>query len=326
MNKTLCGALLLLAWGIWHSAASFAQTSPTGYPNKPITVVIGYPPGNTLDIAGRIAVGKVGQQWGRTIIVENRSGAAGGLGAEYVAKSPPNGHTVLFSDAGPMIINPIINTKLGYSPVDFQPVSLLAVAYYCLVVPKSLKVNDAAELIALAKTKPGELTFGSPGVGSISHLAMESFQKTAGISLSHVAYRGGAQTLAALANGELSMAYLGALSPSTVETNNLKILLVGNEKRIPLLADVPSTTEAGVKGLDFPGYLGLYAPAKTPSDIVATLAKQFSEAVVSADTTARLASVGIEPIGSTPTEFVAHLQAQRAKYSEIVQSAGVRLN
>jgi tripartite-type tricarboxylate transporter receptor subunit TctC len=305
-----------------------AGTASAAYPDKPIRLIVPFPAGGATDFMARSLAQKLSERLGQPIVVDNRGGAGGTIGAEAVASAPPDGYTLLFSTMGVLAINPSLYDKLRYDPVkDFVPVSLTHATANLLVVHPSVPAKDVKELIALAKAKPGTLTFGSAGNGTSSHLSGELFKSMAGIDITHVPYKGTGPALTDLLTGRISMMIdTVSVHVENVNAGKLRALGVTSAKRTPSLPNVPTIAEAGVSGFDVSIWLGVLAPAKTPSDVVARLSGEISKVMAEPEMKAQLAKAGIDPLTSTPEEFAATIKSDMVKWGKVVKASGARVD
>ena len=291
------------------------------YPSRPVRVVVPFAPGGPNDIIVRLLTPKLGETLGQAFVVENRAGAGGNIGTDYVAKSVADGYTLLSVGPGSLIINPLIG-KVGYDTErDFAPITLMARAPNALVAHPSLPARSVAELIALARSKPGAINYASGGNGSTPHLAAALFASMAGVELTHVPYKGTAPATADLVGGQVQIAFLGipAVLPYA-KSGRLRVLAVTGRRRSPELPDVPTVDESGVPGYEVSPWYGLLAPAATPGAIVERLALEATRIVRAPETREKLALAGAEAAGSTPAEFAAVIRADTATWSRIVLS------
>jgi tripartite-type tricarboxylate transporter receptor subunit TctC len=295
------------------------------YPNKTVRLIDGFSPGGSTDIVGRLIAQKLSESFGQPVLVENRPGATGTVAAEMVAKSAPDGHVMLIVPLT-FTVSPSLY-KLPYDPVkDLLPVTLVASAPLMLVVHPSVPVKSVGELIAYAKANPGKLHFGSGGVGSTPHLAGEMLNSMAGIEATHVPYKGGGPALADLASGQIQ--FMVENIPSTapyVTSGRLRALAVTDLKRSPVLPDVPTLDESGLKGYQIIGWNGLFLPGGTPPAIVDKLQAEVVKALAQADVKERLAKMGFEGVGDTPQHFAAFVQAEIAKWAKVVKDANIKV-
>jgi tripartite-type tricarboxylate transporter receptor subunit TctC len=298
------------------------------YPDKPVRLIVPFPAGGATDFMARSLAQKLSERLGQPIVVDNRGGAGGTIGAEAVASAAPDGYTLLFSTMGVLAINPSLYDKLRYDPVkDFTPVSLTHATANLLVVHPSVPAKDVKELIALAKAKPGTLTFGSSGNGTSSHLSGELFKSMAGIDITHVPYKGTGPALTDLLTGRISMMIdTVSVHVENVNAGKLRALGVTSAKRTPSLPNVPTIAEAGLPGFDVSIWLGVLAPAKTPPDIVARLNSEIRKVMAEPEMKAQLVKAGIDPLTSTPDEFAATIKSDMAKWSKVVKASGARVD
>jgi tripartite-type tricarboxylate transporter receptor subunit TctC len=303
-----------------------AVRGPPGYPSRPIRLIVPFPPGGSTDILARALSDKLSQGLGQPVVIDNRPGAAGSIGAEAAARAAPDGHTLMMGHLGTLAVNPAIYKNLPYDPVkSFAPVSLMAIVPSVLVVNPSLPVTSAAELIAYARAHPGKLAYGSAGNGSTSHLTTEYFKLVTGTDILHVPYKGVGPMLTDLVSGQLSMGLNGAPSVMQhVNAGRLRALAVTSLKRLEALPQVPTLDEAGVRGFDASGWYGLVVPAGTPQAIVARLNAEVGRAMQTAELRARLDSEGALAAPGTPEEFAALIRAEIARWDTVLKRAGVQ--
>lgn len=303
-----------------------AQDSAGTYPNRPIRIVVTYPPGGPADIVARAVGQKLTETWGQPVVIDNRAGAGGNIGTELVAKSAPDGYTLVVSNFGPLIISPFVYSRLPYDPVkDLTPITLAATSWFFLVVHPALPAGTVKELIALAKAKSGQLTFASAGNASPSHLAGALFQSVAGVSLTHVPYKGGAPSVAAVIGGEVQLAIESPppIVPQ-VKAGKLRALGAARPDRSPLLPDVPTVREAGLPGFEVGSWYGFHAPAGTPKPIIDKLNAQMVRAMNTPELRDRFAAVGTETIANSPAQFNAFINAELKKWGKVISAAGVK--
>lgn len=297
------------------------------YPSKPIKLVVGYTPGGTTDILARAVAHKLSEKLGQPVVVDNRPGAAGGIGAEVVAQSEPDGYTLLMATASSHGINPAVYSKLAYDPVnDFQPVAFIASVPLVLAVNPSLGVKDTAGLIKLVESKPTEMDYASSGNGSPGHLAGEMFRHMAGLDVQHIPYKGGAPSLTAVIAGETHFTF-GTL-PATlphVKSGKLVALAITTEKRSSALPDVPTVSET-LQGYEVNSWNGVLAPRGTPDAIVAQLNTAISEVMLSDDTKAAFAREGAEPQQMSSSEFGAYINDGLIRWAKIVTETGAKID
>ncbi len=320
-NSLLRASLFAVLLGI----AAFAAAQP--YPSRPVRIVIPLGTGGTTDIPGRIVAQRLSEALGQTFFVENRAGAGGTIGADYVAKSKPDGYTLLLT-ATPFVITANLYKNLPYNALaDFAPVTRVASGPYVLTVHPSLGVNSVAELIAMAKANPGKIDYASSGNGSAQHLVGALFAHMAGIVMTHVPYKGSSQAQADLVAGIVKVSFVG--TPIVIphaKAGRLKALAVTTTKRSPQMPDVPTIAESGVPGYEALVWVGLLAPAGTPPDIVAKLNAEIGKLLHAADVVQLFAASGVEPSPTTPEEFGAYLKSEFDKWGKAVRDSGAQVN
>ena len=314
-----CG---LLVASVVSPVAVYAQAD---YPRKPVRLIVPSAPGGGTDLIARMIAQKAGEAWGQSVIVENNSGGATTIGTSLVARSAPDGYTLLMTTANFAFI-PAINSKLPYDPEkDFAPVVVTVTQSDCLAVHPGLPARSVAELIALAKAKPDEIRYGSGGNGSVGHFAVELFRSLAKIKLVHVPYKGTGPVTTAVISGEIHMqiANVASLLPS-VKAGRLRALAVTGVHRAKIVPDLPTIAEAGVPGYEFDNWYGLWAPAGTPVAIVRKINEEVNRAIVSPALQARFAESGIETMGGSPERFAAYLAGELKKWSAVARDAGIK--
>ncbi len=312
-------------WGLslflW-AAVSMAQT----YPAKPVTWIVPFPPGGGTDISARTVATKLTDKWKQPVVIENRSGAAGILGADAVAKARPDGYTLLIVNVGITSINPALYAKLPYNPdTAFTPVSLICELPFVLMASPSFPPNSVKELVAYAKANPEKVTFASSGQGGSPHLTAEIFQLATGTKMTHVPYKGGGQAMPDLMAGHVDLLFASVLESSGhIKSGKLKGLAVTHAKRSPALPDVPTLAEAGVKDAESGSWIALLAPAATPAAIVARVGADLKEAVEAPEVKEKLIAQGAVPQASTPAELQALINADLARYGRIIRAKGLK--
>ena len=318
MLKALLVAGALLA----GSLPAWAQP----YPNRPLRIVVPFPPGGGTDIGTRIVAQKLQEAWGQAVIVENKPGAAGIVGTELTAKSAPDGYTFMMGNIGTHAINVSLYKKLAYDPVrDFAPVSMVADLPLLLLVHPSVPANSVKELIALAKSQPGKLNFSSSGAGGSMHVAAELFKSMAGVDMVHIPYKGGAPAVADLISGQVALSFSTVLETvQHVKAGKVRALAVTNDHRSIALPDLPTIAEAGLPGYQSISWLALFAPAGTPKEIVNKVSAESVRILKLPDVKERLLAQGAEPIGSTPEQLAATLAADIAKYAKVIRESGYK--
>jgi len=307
------------------AAMEGTQDAGSSYPTRTIKLVVPYAAGGFPDTVARIIGQRLQEQMGQPCIVENRAGAGGIVAAEYVAKSAPDGYTLLLTDAQLWGITPATNKYLPFDAMtDFVPVSIVAAGSNFLTASSTMGVSNFAEFIARVKAKPGQFNYGTAGVGSVHHLAMEALKAEAGIDITHIPYRGSSQVTPALLTGEISAAIitLSTLLPHW-EEGTIKVLAVATPKRSKAAPEIPTIAELGVQGVEFASSVGVLAPAGTPTAIISKLSLELGQAVRNPDTVERFEKIGIEPVGNTAAEAKALVQAEFVKYGKAVKAAGL---
>ena len=318
MLKALLVAGALLAGSLPASAQP--------YPNRPLRIVVPFPPGGGTDIGTRIVAQKLQEAWGQAVIVENKPGAAGIVGTELTAKSAPDGYTFMMGNIGTHAINVSLYKKLAYDPVkDFAPVSMVADLPLLLLVHPSVPANSVKELIALAKSQPGKLNFSSSGAGGSMHVAAELFKSMTGVDMVHIPYKGGAPAVADLLSGQVALSFSTVLETiQHVKAGKVRALAVTNDHRSIALPDLPTIAEAGLPGYQSISWLALFAPAGTPKEIVNKVSAESVRILKLPDVKERLLAQGAEPIGSTPEQLATILSADIAKYAKVIRESGYK--
>jgi tripartite-type tricarboxylate transporter receptor subunit TctC len=317
-HVTVCGVVCVA-----FSSLAAAQTS--GYPSRPIRMIAPSSAGGPVDVIARAISASLGDMLGQQIVVDNRAGAAGLIGAEIVAKSAPDGYTLLMGFSGPLAIVPHLVKVVPYDTnKDFTPITLAASAPYVLLVHPSLPVKSVKELIDLAKAQPGKLNFASGGTGVGIHMAGELFNLAAGVKITHVPYKGAGPGMTALLAGEVNMMFngLSAALPQ-VKAGRLRALAVGGDKRSALLPDLPTVAESGLQ-FNTSGWYGLLGPAGLPRALVTKLRADTLRALAAPEAKERLTALAVETIGSTPEEFAAQLRQEHAQWGKVVKAAGLK--
>ena len=297
------------------------------YPDKPIRIIVPFAPGGSSDVLARSLGQKLTEMWGQQILVDNRPGAGGNIGAAEAAHAEPDGYTLLLVDVGTITISPSIYSNLGYDPEKgFAPVTMVAVSPHALVVNPSVPVNSVEELVAYAKANPDTLNFASAGNGTAVHLAGEQFQQMTGTQWTHVPYKGGAAALIGIVGGEVDLTLNGLLATLPhIKSGKLKALAVAGSHRASAMPDLPTVSEAGVPGFQSGSWQGLLAPAGTPPNIVAKLNDAVVKVLNEPDMKQRLADQGAEVVANTPEEFAVFIRDDKAKWAKIVKDSGVKV-
>ncbi|GAB7550045.1 Bug family tripartite tricarboxylate transporter substrate binding protein [Cupriavidus sp. CuC1] len=316
------------AAAVLAACAAFAVPSAQAdtYPSKPIRMVVGFPSGGAPDILARIFSEKISPSWGQPVVVDNKPGAGGNIGAEAVAHAAPDGYTLALGTVGTHSINGSLYSKMPYDMVkDFTPVILVASTPNVLVVNPSVPAKNVAELIALAKAKPGSLTFGTPGVGTSPHVAGEMFNALAGVKLTHVPYKGRAMAIPDLLGGHISMMFdnLPSAMP-VIKEGKVRALGVTSAKRSPSAPDIPTLAEQGLPGFDADSWFAIFAPANTPKDVIAKLNTELNRIYQLPDVQAKLKTLGLDPILGTPEKLAGYQRAEIAKWAKVVRDSGAK--
>jgi tripartite-type tricarboxylate transporter receptor subunit TctC len=317
--RAAAGVLLALATGL-----SAAQ--PSDYPNRPIRLVVPFAPGGGTDIVARIVAEKIQARWGQPVIVDNKPGAGGNVGAEFVYRAAPDGYTLLLTPPPPLVINQSLYSRVPFKAEEFAPVSLISASPNILVVHPALPVNNVKELIEYAKKNPDKVNYASQGNGTTSHLTAEMFASQAGIPLTHVPYKGSGPALADLMGGQVNMMFAEVSSAiNLIRTGKLKVLAVGGERPSPALPNTPTMSQT------LPGFVStssssLVASPGTPPDIVSKLSAVIAEAMKDPATASRLTQLSAEPVGSTPEQHAQFLREERKRWDAVIRKVGIQLN
>lgn len=297
------------------------------YPTRPITLIVPFPPGGSTTVMARNVADKLSVSLGQQIVVENRGGAGGVIGTRSVARATPDGYTILLSYTATMAIAPAMNVNAGYDPrKDFVPIGMIGAAPSVLVVNPSLPVHSIAELIAYAKAAPTPLQYGSPGVGTVNHLAGEYLAAETGMKLQHVPYKGNGPALGDLLGGHIPMMFVPIpVALGNIKAGTLRGLAIGSAKRTSLVPDLPTLAESGVPGFEVALRYGLVAPAGTPPAIIARLNKELNAALSTEDVKKRLATEGAESLPGTPEAYAADIDREEKKWGGLVKKLGLKV-
>jgi tripartite-type tricarboxylate transporter receptor subunit TctC len=316
--------VLLMVLGVNLAHALAAAGAMAQYPNKPIRFILPFPGGAT-DFLGRVVGQRLAEALGQPVVIDNRPGAGGNLGIEIAARSAPDGYTLVLV-APNITISPSLYRKLNYDPVrDFAPVTPVATVTMVIITHPALPAQTLKEFIALAKSKPGQLNYGSGGSGTSLHLAGELFKITAGVDLVHVPYKGASVAMNDVIGGRLDSLFIGIPAPAPhIKAGRLRGLAVLAPQRSPVLPEVPTATEAGLPGFEVTTWYGVLAPAGTPKDIVARLNREIVKIMNTPDTKERLAVVAADPMTSSPEQFATYIKQEIARWSKVVRTAGLR--
>ena len=319
--KKIVFARLLLATALAFALSVHAQD----YPGNPIKIVVPSAPGATTDALARIIAEQFQRKWGQPVIVDNRAGAAGNIGAEYAIRANPDGYTLLFSYPAPLVVNKSLYARLPYDPDEFEPVSLVGTAALVLAVHPKVAANSLQELIALAKANPNRLNYASQGNGTTGHLAAELFKSMAGVNIVHVPYKSSAPAQTDLLSGQVEMMLVELSSVlQHISAGRLRALAVGSEKRNPFLPDVPAMSEV-LPGFVALTWFGMVAPPRTPSAIVNRLSTAVVEAIQQPDVAKRLHGLTLNAIGSTPEEMALFMRQERERWGSVIRFANVKM-
>lgn len=296
------------------------------YPAKPIRIISPFAAGGGSDFLARLLAAKLGSAMGQPVIVENKAGAGGALGTDFVAKAPPDGYTILIGSNGPLAVSPAFSNRLPYDPVrDLQPVALLTKQPFVLLTSASVPANDLREFIQLAKKQPGKLNYGTPGNGSAPHLAVEMLKMKTGMFITHIPYRGGPQALSDLLAGQIQLA---TADPNTamplLKQGRLRALAVTTANRSPLLPDVPTVAEIGISGYEVAGWFGALVPAGTPEAIVKRLNAEIAKVMASPEAKESLAGLGGDLLATTPAQFVTHIASETQRWRELIKTMNLK--
>jgi tripartite-type tricarboxylate transporter receptor subunit TctC len=319
-----------LFWGMFAAAsvvaggAALAQDAK--WPQKPVTYIVPFPPGGTTDILARVIALKLGPALGTTIVVENKPGAGGNIGSDFVAKAKPDGYTILGGTISSHAINPSIYAKMPYDAVkSFQPITLIGTNANVLVVGADSPYKTVQDVIAAAKAKPGSISFASAGNGTSQHLSGELFKSLAGISLEHVPYKGSGPAIQDVMAGHVPMMFdTTVVAAPHIQSGKVRALAVTSAKRVKSLPNVPTMVEAGVPGYELVSWQGIFAPAGTPKDVVQRLNAEIVKVLKMPDVRERLESLGLDPVGNTPDEFAAFQKAEIAKWAKVVKDGNIK--
>ena len=297
-----------------------------GFPERPLRMIVPFPPGGSVDVVARIAGQKMTEIAGQSIVVDNRAGASGNIGTELAARAPADGYTIMMTTI-PLVVNPSLFSKIPYDVArDFAPVSLIAAAPFVLAVHPSLPAKSVKELVALAKARPGQLNYASAGSGTNLHIAAELFKNLSGTSIVHVPYKGGGPALTALLGGEAQLSFLGVVAVVPhVKSGKMRALALTAAKRSAVLPDLPTIAEAGVPGYEFASWYGVLAPAGTPALRITKLHDILVKSLRSPDLAGRMAAEGADIIAGSPQQFASYLKTELAKWAKVVKDSGLRV-
>lgn len=310
------------------AALAFTGAALAQYPNKPIKIIVPYPAGGTSDILARAVGQKMTEQWGQPVVIENKPGATGNIGADFVAKSPADGYTLLLADIGSLAIAPSVFPTLPFDPVkDFAPVIFVAYSPHILAAHPSVAAKDVKELIALAKAKPDTLNFAVSGIGGANHLAGIDFAMRSGIKWTYIPYKGGAQAITDVMGGQAQVLFNGMLATyPAVKDGKLKALAISSEKRFPAAPDLPTVAEAGFPGFETGSFQGIVAPAGTPREVIAALHSTITKILATPEMRERLEKAGAELRPQSPEQFGQFIASEKARWAKVVKDSGAKFD
>ena len=323
---------MMKRWSKWGAGALIALVAAVTwaqpFPTRPIRIVVPFPAGGTTDVLARAAAQKLSESLGQPAVVDNRPGAGGNIGAELVAKAPPDGYTLLMGTVGTHAINPSLYPRMPYDHVrDFAPVILVAGVPNVLVINPALPVNSVAELLAYAKANPGKLNFASSGNGTSIHLSGELFKTMTGVQMAHVPYKGSAPALQDLMGGSVQLMFDNLPSSlALIKAGKLKALAVTSLARAAALPDVPTLAESGLPGFEASSWFGLLAPAGTPQPVIAKVNSEVAKWLASPEAKEKLLAQGAIAAGGTPEDFARHIAAETAKWQKVVKESGAKID
>jgi tripartite-type tricarboxylate transporter receptor subunit TctC len=316
-----------MAFALYFTSGAWAQDAAANYPNRPIKIVVCVPPGGGVDVVTRIVADHLQRKFGQPVVVENRGGAAGNIGAEYVFHADPDGYTLLAAQPAPLTINPLLYKKLNYDPAKFVPLAIMTTIPNVLLVRPDFPAKTLQEFIAYAKANPGKINYASQGIGTTSHLTAALLERMAGIKLVHVPYKGTGPALNDIIASHVDMIFMEVASAIKLhQSHNARILAVAADKRIATLPDVPTLSEAGVNGVISSSWNALAAPPKTPPAIVAKLNAAIDEALKSPEAQAHFAALDLRAVGGTPGEAAKFIRDETKVWSGVIEPAGIQPN
>ncbi len=320
--------ILMIAAAVVAATLAGGVSAAESWPSKPIRFVVPFAPGGSTDLLARFLAQHLAAPLGQTVVVDNRAGAGGVIGAEIAARAPADGYTIVLGSAGPLTINPNIRDKVPYDTLrDFEPITLATVSPFTLVVHPSSPAKSVKELIALARARPGELNYGSAGNGSVGHFSTEQFMALTGTKLLHVPYKGAGPAVTDLLGGRLNLMFenLPTILPH-VRSGKLRMLAVGTKQRSALAPEFPTIVEEGVPGYDSATVFGVLAPAKTPPAVIVRLNREMVKILRSAEGKTALATRGLQAVGSTAQEYRAQIRDEFTRYGRIAKAANIRVD
>jgi tripartite-type tricarboxylate transporter receptor subunit TctC len=325
LNRVIAGVALLIVAGGTSGVTLAAQAI---YPERPIRLVVPYPPGGTADVMARLVGLRLGDTWGRTVVVDNRGGAGGNIATEMVARAESDGYTLLLCNAPVLAINPTLYKKVRFDPVkDFAPVGPIAEVPLFLVVHPSVPAKNFAEFFAYVKARSGKINYASGSVGSTTHLAAELFKTMTKVAMNHIPYKGSGPALAAMAAGEVTIMF--ELMPSAmpfVKAERLRALAVTSRKRSPLMPELPTIAETGLPGYEVASWFALCAPAGTPKAVVSKVNTDMVSLIRTSEMQGQLLKLGAQPLTMSPGEFGSFIKSEIVKWSKVVKASGAQLD
>jgi tripartite-type tricarboxylate transporter receptor subunit TctC len=307
--------------------AGVSQAFAQSYPTKPVKIIVAFAPGGGADIVARLIAQHLTQRLGQPFIVDNRGGGGGIIGTDMAAKAAPDGYTILLGQSGPNVLNPSLYAKLPYDAIkDFAPITQATIYPYVIAVHPAVPAKSLAELLSLAKAKPGEVSYGTAGTGSSAHLAAALFERQAHVKMNHIPYKGAGPALMDTVAGQVNMVFGDAASATQqAKAGRVRALAVTGAKRSPLIPDVPTAMESGVPGYEATAWHGFLAPAGTPREVIDKLHAEIAAILKTREVRERLERDGIEAVGSTPEQFGAHIRAEIDKWAKVVRDANIKL-
>jgi len=327
MEKPLRMVLALISATLMFASSAWAQTATGDFPNRPIRIIVCVPAGGGVDTVARIVADGLQKRLGQPVIVENRAGAAGNIGAEFVFTSEADGYTLLAAQPSPLTINPLLYKKMNFDPTKFEPVTIMTSIANVLLVRPDFPAKTAQEFIAYAKSNPGKINYASQGIGTTSHLTAALFENVTGTKLMHVPYKGTAPALNDIIASHVDFIFMELASAIKLhEAGRARILAVATTKRVENLPDIPTLDEAGVKGFESGTWNAIAAPPKTPATIVAKLNSTINDVLKSPEAQAHFAQINLHVVGGTPAEASAFIKKETQVWGEVIKAAGVPAN
>ncbi|HEY6831718.1 MAG TPA: tripartite tricarboxylate transporter substrate binding protein [Pseudolabrys sp.] len=318
---------VLMAWALCFASSAWAQDAAANYPNRPIKIIVCVPAGGGVDVVTRIVADSLQRKFGKAVVVENRGGAAGNIGAEAVFNAAPDGYTLLAAQPAPLTINPVLYKKLNYDPTQFMPIAIMTTIPNVLMVRPDFPAKTPQEFLAYAKANPGKINYASQGIGTTSHLTAALLERMAGIKLVHVPYKGTGPALNDLIASHVDMIFIEVASAIKLhQAGNARILAVAADKRIATLPNVPTLDEVGVKGFASASWNALAAPPKTPPAIVAKLNAAVNEALRSPEAQAHFAALDLRSVGGTTDDAAAFIRSETKVWDDVIKQAGIEAN